>query len=570
MKSIKGKILIPLVVFLLVSTAGAAINIYNLKTIKDDTKKTNDCTQQATISLDELTLNTDKIPKLMIYMLWMPDNAESYSEELQYCIGQLDKHMDYMKDIHPTKDYAPIYNELEKMIPQYKKDIAEALKIISGDNPQKIGVYVKETLIPEAEKIEGKVMEFIIINDQYANDAANETSDRFNRALIESVVAAVCAVVCFAIILILIRRSIVNPMSRINSTLNDLIDSIDKNAGDLSIRVNHHSNDELGQISGNINTFVEKLQAIMMKINNNSAKMHFIVDDMENNVYSVNENAVSVSSVMEELNSSMADVAETMVKVVDNTNSVNDEVKSMAKETDDILDYIVEMQKRAKNLEKSATDNMEGTNAMITPILDSLKQAIEDSKSVEKIAQLTDQILSISGQTNLLALNASIEAARAGEAGKGFAVVADEIRKLADSSRTTANDIQEINEMVISAVNELISNSSTILNYINDTILPDYANFVAGGKQYSDDASRINDAMKEYARKADNLTKIMHDMAQAISNISMTVEESTNGISDASGNIADLVSSIDGIENKVKDNTEIATDLDNEAKKFEF
>ena len=226
------------------------------------------------------------------------------------------------------------------------------------------------------------------------------------------------------------------------------------------------------------------------------------------------------------------------------------------------------MKERANILETSARNNKEGINTLIGPIIDSMKQAIEDGKNVTKIAQLTEQILNISSQTNLLALNASIEAARAGEVGRGFAVVAEEIRVLADSSRNTANDIQEINEMVIETVNRLTDHSNTILEYISNTILPDYVNFVLGGKQYSDDATKINETMFGYSKKTEVLKDVIGQMTVSISDISKVIEESTISITNVAENVQTLATGVTNIHEEMKINDAIAKELAEEANQF--
>lgn len=215
-----------------------------------------------------------------------------------------------------------------------------------------------------------------------------------------------------------------------------------------------------------------------------------------------------------------------------------------------------------------AVANKESTSLMVKDIIDTLKAAIEESKSVERVNELTEEILSVSSQTNLLALNASIEAARAGEAGKGFAVVADEIRKLADSTRETANNIQSINALVTQAVNKLANNSNAIVEYIDETIMPDYDRFVETGVQYRDDAAYVNSTMDDFEAKAQNLNSIMAKTVDSIRDISTAIEESANSVGNAANSTTILVQNIDTVHAEMKTNQNISNRLKDEADRF--
>jgi methyl-accepting chemotaxis protein len=573
MKGVRKKILIPLTVFAVVAFLSAILNIVNFNRIKKETVKVNDEVVFTTIALDELTQWTDKIPKHFILMCLKQDMASDYENTIFDTDGDfdcIDYYMKNLKEYQSTAKHKKIYSELNEMYPKLKSHAESVLALYKSGKVDEAIDEAKGSLYDEASDIENKLSELVTANDKYGEKLQAQVDKMVSGAQTMCMIAMAISMAMFVIIIIMINRSVIRPVKKINGSLNELIDSIDQNAGDLTMRVEVNTNDELGQVAGNINRFVEKLHAIMLKINNQSEKMHAISDDMDRNVSTVNTNAMNVSEVMEELTASMEEVSATMIHVNENSSSVNNEVEGMAEQTDTILEYVTEMEERARNLEHSAMENKEGTDRMIRPILDNLKKAIDDSKSVEEIASLTEQILSISSQTNLLALNASIEAARAGEAGRGFAVVADEISALADSSRQTAQDIQSINEMVISAVKELIRNSNEIVEYINDTILPDYNNFVEGGRQYNEDAQKIFETMQNFSERSANLKKIMGNMANAIDDISRAVGESSDGIVNASNNVQDLVTGISGIEMKVRDNTEIATDLNSEAQKFEF
>lgn len=359
-----------------------------------------------------------------------------------------------------------------------------------------------------------------------------------------------------------VTKRIIRPIINAQKNLKDIIDDIDNSEGDLTKRIEIISNDEIADLGGGINTFITKLQEIMRMIIENTQKMESVVGEVLGSVRTSNDSASDLSALTEELAATMQEVANSVSTINKNTDSVHNEVEDIADKSNDIAAYSKTMKKHAEDMENTARENKEQTGIKVNEILDVLNQAIEESNSVEQVNNLTNDILSISSQTNLLALNASIEAARAGEAGKGFAVVAEEIRQLADSSRETANKIQDINANVVKAVHNLADNANHLVNYMSEEILPEFEEFVNGGVQYKENATHIENIMNDFNRKTDSLRSAMGEIAESINSITIAIEEGVKGVTGAAENTQALVEDMNNISIKMDENQQIANELE--------
>lgn len=401
-------------------------------------------------------------------------------------------------------------------------------------------------------------------------DEAVETTERtYGNARVAGATVLITAMLITIFVFMMCIFEIIKPLGYVDTTVTTVVDSIQQNKGDLTIRIDMHGRDEIGKISKAINEFVVTLQNIMTHITSNSQELEQIVNQVYDSVELANDTSTDISGVMQELNASMDIVASTAEKVNEDAQNVGEHVSQLSDASDELLKYADAMERRANELEKNAEGNRKQTREVVTNILGSLEKAMENSKSVNQVNELTNQILSISSQTNLLALNASIEAARAGEAGKGFAVVADEIRILADSSRETASNIQNINNMVIAAVHDLVQYSDEMVKYINETILPDYEGFVESGQQYREDASHVNEVVASFNDMSSNLMNLTMHISESINEINGSIAESARAVGTAAENTNELVRNIGVIATEMNSTRDIADQLKTEASCFE-
>jgi methyl-accepting chemotaxis protein len=305
------------------------------------------------------------------------------------------------------------------------------------------------------------------------------------------------------------------------------------------------------------------------KIKNGSDQLEEAAGRVNEGVRAAGDKLTDTSATMQTLSASMEEAAASMEDISGNIANIGEAISAMASQADEGLNYADDIRRRADNMKDSAMDSQNQASGIVSQISEQMGAAIEQSKQVERINELTEEILSIASQTNLLALNASIEAAHAGDAGRGFSVVAEEIRHLADESRNTASSIQEISTMVIGSVNELAQNGQRVLQFVNEDVLQAYQEMVENGVTYHEDANQINQMMQTLREATDQLKDAAEEITAASSGVTMAVAESAKGIGNATEYTVEVADHMQVINISVEENLSIADSLKDKVKGFQ-
>ena len=340
------------------------------------------------------------------------------------------------------------------------------------------------------------------------------------------------------------------------------IDGIVKQTADFEFASNpanqhlYKRKDETGRMAISLHNMRKNLREMVANIRHVYTDLRNTTEQLSDTTKRVREMSSVNTDTTQELAAAMEETAATMETVNTTVSDIKERATDIERYSKEGRESSVEVKERAGQLKLKTQAASEKTVQMYENVQQKTEAAMEQAKAVEKINQFTQAILEISSQTNLLALNASIEAARAGEAGKGFAVVAGEIGTLAAQTSTTVGSINEI----IAEVNQAVANMTGCLkestDFLEQTVLKDYEDFMGVADQYTKDATVFDDDMSAISGQINTLLSSIVEIADAMQGVSSTVSEAADGVTDIAQKTLEVSGIVQGNETLVDNNRE--------------
>ncbi|MGJ0847225.1 methyl-accepting chemotaxis protein [Tissierella praeacuta] len=354
----------------------------------------------------------------------------------------------------------------------------------------------------------------------------SEVMSEVNGLAVSMLIISIIYIFIGLVITFFIAGSISNPIKEASDYLN--VVATGNFTGAVPIKL-MEMKDETGILANAIDTMQQSVKDIIKEVAEESFSVSQMLISIDENMDQLNKSIEEISATTEELSAGTEENAASTEEMSATSTEIERAIESTASKAQEGAIMVNEINNMSQEMKKKAISSREAAIEIYRNTKIDLETAIKQSEAVNQINELSEAILEITSQTNLLALNAAIEAARAGEAGKGFAVVADEIRKLAEGSKNTVSRIQEVTKVIFEAVNNLSSNSSEIMDFIDKKVLNDYEDLVNASEQYGQNSIGINDVVNEFSATSEELLASMQNMVRAIDEIAIAANEEAQG-----------------------------------------
>lgn len=367
--------------------------------------------------------------------------------------------------------------------------------------------------------------------------------------------ASVIGALLIAILLFLLLTVLLKPLDKLVKLTEQVAN------GDLTVAVDTGSNDEIGRLKSAFKIMVENLRNLVGKVQESVSETSTSTIELSANVEEVTAQQEQISSEVSDIAAAMEEMSASVEEMTATTNEISNDASLLGSKAESGREKVLEIEERAKMIKQTAKNSKTAAVNIYKDKHAEIKQAMEQAKIVNEIAEMAEVISNIAGQTNLLSLNAAIEAARAGVEGRGFAVVAEEVKHLAQYSDETASQIKEVIGKVQDAVEALTTNSQDVLSFIENTVTPDYDMLEKTGMQYSADADFVKEIVDEFAAKAQFFARSINEVNTAVNEIAAGVEEATVTAQQISENTKETTKALEDVAKTTEEQAGMAERL---------
>lgn len=387
----------------------------------------------------------------------------------------------------------------------------------------------------------------------------NVVSEKIDGAMFTIVLLAAILLVIGIIVSYLLGSAIAKAIRRIQDSLQLMED------GKFDFQFEENligRKDEVGAMARSSSNMKDRISDIIKSIKMESENVKVIADSSLQTMTEIHGNIEDISATTEELSAGMEETSASTEEMNASTFEIESEISNMKEKTVHGDNLSSEIKQRAAKLKEETEKSQKNAIHIYEKTNSQLRDSIQKTEAISEIKELSQTILKITSQTNLLALNASIEAARAGDAGKGFAVVAEEIRVLAENSKNAVSRINDIINKVSEAVGSVVTDSQSLLEFVDNQVLGDYKMLVDTGERYDNDADMVQGVVTEINAIAEQLFDTIQQMRQAIDEITTAAGEGAQGTTDIAVKIADIAVRTDDVLNQSMQNQQSAERLD--------